>query len=156
MILALLLSAMLNLIPAPVDYTVSQGFCTNEKVTVQRGGSTFKRETASLEDFQKKEAYRITVASGGIKIETLTKEGEFRARTTLKQLKECSEALPCCIIFDYPRFRHRGLMLDESRSFKGVDFIKKQIDAMSELKLNVLHLHLVSIGLREEDDGSGI
>ena len=153
MILALLLSAMLNIIPAPVDYTVGQGYCTGEKVTVQRGGCAFKEKTAKLEDFQKKEAYRITISSGGVKIEALTKEGEFRARTTLEQLKECSEALPCCIIFDYPRFRHRGLMLDESRSFKGVDFIKKQIDAMALLKLNVLHLHLDdSAGWRIEID----
>ena len=153
MILFLLLSAMLNIIPAPVDYSVGQGYCANEKVSVQRGGSAFKAKTVNLEDFQKKEAYRITITSGGVKIETLTKEGEFRARTTLEQLKECSEALPCCIIFDYPRFRHRGLMLDESRSFKGVDFIKKQIDAMALLKLNVLHLHLDdSAGWRLEID----
>ena len=33
-------------------------------------------------------------------------------------------------------------MIDESRSFKGKEFILKQLDAMALLKLNVLHLHL--------------
>ena len=150
---AALLSAMLNLIPAPVDYTVGDGVCIEEKVSVQRGCSSFKKATASLQDFQKKEAYRLTIESKRIKIEALTKEGVFRAKTTLEQLKACGGALPCCVIFDYPRFRHRGLMLDESRSFKGVEFIKKQIDAMASLKLNVLHLHLDdSAGWRIESD----
>lgn len=153
MIFTALLSAMLNIIPAPVDYTVGQGVCAEEKVTVQNYGSAFKRAAAKLEDFQKKEAYRLTIDGRGIKIEALTKEGVFRARTTLEQLKACSGELPCCVIFDYPRFRHRGLMLDESRSFKGVEFIKKQIDAMALLKLNVLHLHLDdSAGWRIESE----
>ncbi|MBO4743667.1 MAG: hypothetical protein J5533_08550, partial [Bacteroidales bacterium] len=112
MILAALLSAMLNIIPAPVDYTVGQGVCVEETVSVQTGGSAFKKATAQLQDFQKKEAYRLTIEGRRIKIEALTKEGVFRARTTLEQLKACSGALPCCVIFDYPRFRHRGLMLD--------------------------------------------
>ena len=142
MILTALLSAMLSIIPAPVDYTVTEGVCTQEIVVVQSNGCAFRKSVAGLQDFQKKEAYRLTVESGRILIEALTKEGEFRARTTLEQLKACSGDLPCCVIFDYPRFRHRGLMIDESRSFKGLDFIKKQIDAMALLKLNVLHLHL--------------
>ncbi|MBP3257690.1 MAG: family 20 glycosylhydrolase, partial [Bacteroidales bacterium] len=52
-----------------------------------------------------------------------------------------------------PRLRHRGLMLDESRSFHGIEFLKKQIDAMALLKLNVLHLHLDdSAGWRLESE----
>lgn len=153
MILTVLLSAMLNIIPAPVDYTVREGACATKKTMVQTGSSEFKKTTASLQDFQKKEAYRLTVEPGRILIEALTNEGVFRARTTLEQLQSTTAELPCCVIFDYPRFRHRGLMLDESRSFKGVDFIKKQIDAMAALKLNVLHLHLDdSAGWRIESD----
>ena len=45
-------------------------------------------------------------------------------------------------ISDAPRFPYRGVMIDVSRNFRDKNFIKKQIDAMSRLKLNRLHLHL--------------
>ena len=63
----------------------------------------------------------------------------YRANTTLAQLER---PLPCGVIIDYPRFAWRGIMLDISRHFRNKDFILKQIDALSEVKLNVLHLHL--------------
>ena len=142
MILALLLQAMLGLIPAPVEYTPGEGVCTSGRVGTVKCRSSFRKAAASLEDFQRQEAYRLTITPSGASIEALTKEGEFRARTTLEQLRASGDALPCCTIFDYPRFRHRGLMIDESRSFKGPEFLKKQMDAMALLKLNVLPLHL--------------
>ena len=45
-------------------------------------------------------------------------------------------------ITDEPRFEYRGMMLDVSRHFFGLDFVKKQIDAMAYYKLNRLHIHL--------------
>ena len=45
-------------------------------------------------------------------------------------------------IKDFPRFRHRGLMIDSARHFLPVRTIKHAIDAMSYAKLNVLHWHL--------------
>ncbi|MBO4635117.1 MAG: beta-N-acetylhexosaminidase [Bacteroidales bacterium] len=129
MILSFILAAALQLIPAPVEYSP--------------GGSKtcFKKAVAALESWQKEEAYRLTIKGDKVKVEALTDQGRFRAQTTLDQLRAMGE-LPQGVIFDYPRFRHRGLMIDESRSFKGVEFLKKQMDAMALLKLNVLHLHL--------------
>ncbi|MBP5482798.1 MAG: beta-N-acetylhexosaminidase [Bacteroidales bacterium] len=135
------LALALGLIPAPVEYIPAQGVCVREKVVVKQDSKEFRKVTASLEPFQQKEAYRITVSPRKIKIEALTDEGFFRAGKSLEQLKAVGP-IPCGVIFDYPRLRHRGLMIDESRSFNGIDFLKKQIDAMALLKLNVLHLHL--------------
>jgi hexosaminidase len=45
-------------------------------------------------------------------------------------------------IDDAPRFAHRGVMLDVTRHFFGVDDVKRFIDATSALKFNRLHLHL--------------
>ena len=44
-------------------------------------------------------------------------------------------------IYDSPRFRHRGLLLDTARHFLPVDLIKQHLDAMVMAKLNVLHIH---------------
>jgi hexosaminidase len=50
--------------------------------------------------------------------------------------------IPCVTIEDQPRFKWRGLMLDSSRYFMPVPFIKKFIDAMSLHKMNIFHWHL--------------
>lgn len=50
--------------------------------------------------------------------------------------------LSCLQIDDYPRFGYRGLMLDVSRHFFSVEFVKKYIDLMAAYKLNNFHWHL--------------
>ena len=132
------------LIPSPVSLTEGEGTCDATKVRVREkiGKKAFLERTASLEDFAREEAYALTITPRRILIEAATPTGAFRARKTLEQLRLQSDTLSCCTVFDYPRFRHRGLMIDESRSFKGLDFLKKQVDAMALLKMNRLHLHL--------------
>lgn len=146
----ILLSALL--IPSPVSFIPSEGISKANSVVIRQDRRPFRKAVAELEPWQQEEAYRLTIGSNRIKIEAITEEGVFRANKTLEQLRALGE-VPCGVIFDYPRFRHRGLMIDESRSFKGLDFLKKQIDAMALLKLNVLHLHLDdSAGWRIESD----
>ncbi|KAL2932426.1 Beta-hexosaminidase 2 [Bienertia sinuspersici] len=45
-------------------------------------------------------------------------------------------------IWDSPIFAHRGVMLDTSRNYYGVDHILRTIAAMSWNKLNVFHWHI--------------
>ena len=140
------------LIPKPVSFTSEEGVCRAEKIVVRQNRRAFRKTVADLEPWQQKEAYRLTLDRNKVKIEALTEEGVFRARKSLEQLQALGE-VPCGVIFDYPRLRHRGLMIDESRSFKGLAFLKKQVDAMALLKLNVLHLHLDdSAGWRIESE----
>ncbi len=138
-----------SIIPRPVEYRPDSlskySVQALEKLTVRIGrrcSAAFRRKVAHLPDFAAREAYLLSVTPAGASIQALTPEGEFRARQTLAKLSSCDSSRHCCTIFDYPRYRYRGLMLDESRSFKGKKFILKQIDAMALLGLNTLHLHL--------------
>lgn len=148
----LIIALALGLIPAPVEYKPADGESSVSKVVVHRPSIGLRKATLNLPDFSRKEAYRLRIGRRKVVIEAFTAEGVFRARKSLEQLQKLGK-VPCGVITDYPRFQHRGLMIDESRSFKGMDFLKKQMDAMALLKLNVLHLHLDdSAGWRIESE----
>ncbi len=51
-------------------------------------------------------------------------------------------AIAAMAIEDAPRFVWRGVMIDVARHFVSLPTLKRQIDAMELVKLNVLHLHL--------------
>lgn len=137
--LLLIFLAALGVLPAPVSYELTDDTTRATEVEVVVGKRDFSRWSASLPQFARKEAYRLTITPKRIRIEANTPEGVYRARTTLSQL---GKPYRCGVIIDYPRFPWRGAMLDISRHFRDKDFILKQIDALSEVKINVLHLHL--------------
>ncbi len=49
--------------------------------------------------------------------------------------------LPAVTIHDHPRFRWRGLMIDCGRHFEPVAVLKRNLDGMAAVKLNVFHWH---------------
>ena len=95
-----------------------------------------------LPEVNSPEGYCLNVDFSGITIQSTTGAGLFYGLQTLLQLHAQSDEIPMCTIIDEPRFAYRGMMLDVSRHFFDVDFVKKQIDAMAHFKLNHLHLHL--------------
>ncbi|MFI3229207.1 MAG: beta-N-acetylhexosaminidase [Bacillota bacterium] len=95
------------------------------------------------------EGYRIKASEEGLRIYASTYNGGLYAVQTLKQLcnlaviNEAEQlALHYVEIEDAPRYKWRGLMLDEARWFFGADAVKRLLTTMSEYKLNVLHWHL--------------
>ena len=135
-----------KIIPEPVEYTVSNGFYNlrgdGSDIKVYLGRPEFAAKVKELPAFAQEEAYELEVGKRGVKIYAMTEEGAFRARQCLEMMRLIDRDIQYCEIFDYPRFQHRGIMLDESRSFKGKAFVKKQIDALALLRMNVMHLHL--------------
>ena len=139
-----------DIIPAPVEYAVQPGSIRSdelarmpEKVRISESAVRRRLKGRGLADWQIKSAYWLEVGKKRVTIEAADPEGVFYARQSLKMLASLDSSVVCCTILDWPRFRHRGLMLDESRNFQGKDFVMKQLDMMALLKMNRFHFHLV-------------
>ena len=96
---------------------------------------------SSLPGVVSAEAYRLHVTPDTIEVSASGKEGFLRAWQTINQLAG-KRGIACCDINDAPAYKWRGLMMDVSRHFFPISYLKKQIDVMSEYKFNRLHLHL--------------
>lgn len=93
------------------------------------------------------EGYVLQVEPSGVTITANTEQGFFYGLQSLYQLSELGKGagnreVVCCTLTDYPRFEHRGLMLDVVRYYIPKEEILKIIDVAAALKLNTLHLHL--------------
>ena len=91
------------------------------------------------------ESYELTVADAGAKLTAPTTLGILRGLQTFLQLVELTPAgfaAPAVTIKDQPRFAWRGMLIDVSRHFIPIDVLKRNIDGMAGVKMNVLHWHL--------------
>jgi hexosaminidase len=122
----------------PLDF----GVTTPEKAQLVIHCDHASKEVVELgED----ESYSLEVTPSGAKLNAPTTLGVMRGLQTFLQLIETTPqgfAVPTVIIEDAPRFPWRGLMIDSGRHFMPVEVIKRNLDAMAAVKLNVLHWHL--------------
>jgi hexosaminidase len=91
------------------------------------------------------EAYVLTIDSQRAVLKATTTVGALRGFETLLQLVGGDRAgyfLPAVTVDDAPRFPWRGLLIDVCRHWMPIDVIKRNLDGMAAVKLNVLHLHL--------------
>lgn len=88
------------------------------------------------------ESYILHISKENIRIEAGSEAGIFYGLQSLLQLVEDGTKLPLLYIEDTPRFTYRGLMMDVSRHFFDVAFVKKQLDMLAYLKMNRFHWHL--------------
>ncbi len=91
------------------------------------------------------ESYELDVTSSGAKLNAPTTLGAIRGLQTFLQLVEITAkgfAAPAVTIKDQPRFPWRGTMIDVSRHFIPLDVLKRNLDGMAAVKMNVLHWHL--------------
>jgi hexosaminidase len=91
------------------------------------------------------ESYELTVDAGKARLRAPNPLGVLRGLQTLLQLvrrQGGQSVLPAVRIADQPRFPWRGLMIDPCRRWQPVEVIKRTLDGMEAVKLNVLHWHL--------------
>ncbi|TCO08753.1 beta-N-acetylhexosaminidase [Natronoflexus pectinivorans] len=108
----------------------------------------------SVGDFPElgEEGYELFVDDDHIRLNANNPVGLFWGLQTLRQLFpvqiEKNEVqserwlIGTGVIRDYPRYEHRGAMLDVSRHFFGVEDVKRFIDFMAAYKMNRFHMHL--------------
>ncbi|XVF06569.1 hypothetical protein REPUB_Repub06bG0060600 [Reevesia pubescens] len=92
------------------------------------------------------ETYSLSISEVGATayLKAPTAWGAMRGLETFSQLVWGNpSAVPVGLyIWDAPLFAHRGVMLDTSRNYYGVEDILRTIEAMSANKLNVFHWHI--------------
>jgi hexosaminidase len=91
------------------------------------------------------ESYELTVTGSGAKIMAPTPLGALYGLQTFLQLVQITPngfAVPAVTVKDQPRFPWRGMLIDVSRHFIPVDVLKRNLDGMAAVKMNVLHWHL--------------
>jgi hexosaminidase len=115
----------------------------------QAAGATvevrFTRETGEFPRLGDDESYRLEIKPDAARLEAATDLGVLRGLETILQLVQMTGegwVLPAVTIEDRPRFPWRGLLLDVSRHWLGMDSVKRTLDGMAVVKYNVLHWHL--------------
>jgi len=96
-------------------------------------------------ELHENESYRLEVLPEQILLSAETDIGAIRGLETLLQLLTADDEgyyFPEVHIDDQPRFPWRGLLIDPCRHWMPVDVIKRNLDAMAAVKMNVLHWHL--------------
>jgi hexosaminidase len=91
------------------------------------------------------ESYSLEVTEQRVTVKANTSVGALRALETVWQLVSADHGqyvLSAVSIQDKPRFAWRGLMIDVSRHWQPVEVVKRNIDALAAVKMNVFHWHL--------------
>ncbi len=92
------------------------------------------------------ESYRLVISAEGIRLSAATDIGALRGMETFLQLLQADTEgyfFPGVDISDAPRFPWRGLLIDIARHYMPPEVIRRNLDGMAALKMNVLHWHLV-------------
>jgi hexosaminidase len=99
----------------------------------------------AVQELGEDESYSLEISPAGAKLDAATTLGIMRGLETFLQLVQTTSdgfAAPAIAIQDQPRFLWRGLMIDVGRHFIPLDVLKRNLDGMAAVKLNVFHWHL--------------
>jgi hexosaminidase len=98
-----------------------------------------------VQELGEDESYSLDISAAGAKLEAGTVLGIMRGLQTFLQLVQSTSdgfAAAAVVIQDKPRFPWRGLMIDVGRHFIPLNVLKRNLDGMAAVKMNVFHWHL--------------
>ncbi len=91
------------------------------------------------------ESYTLEVSRQKAQLNAASPVGILRGLETLLQLVDLDDesfGIPAVKIDDAPRFAWRGLLIDVCRHWEPIEVVKRNLDGMAALKMNVFHWHL--------------
>jgi hexosaminidase len=131
-----------------------QGYCNEkyhlsfEMVKMENTKKESNQIRLQLDNTYKEDRYQLEISDRGVEIRG-SESGVFYGIQSLIQLLPVNTRpgqkklpVPFIKISDEPRFAYRGMLLDVSRHFFPIDFLKKCIDLAAYHKMNYIHLHL--------------
>uniref|UniRef100_A0A0M3IDG3 Beta-hexosaminidase n=1 Tax=Ascaris lumbricoides TaxID=6252 RepID=A0A0M3IDG3_ASCLU len=93
------------------------------------------------------ESYKLNVTSSDAILKAVEVWGALRGLESFSHMVYYNASLGhmirSAIIKDFPRFPHRGVLLDTSRHFLSTNVLKANIELMAQNKFNVFHWHIV-------------
>jgi hexosaminidase len=122
----------------PIDLKVADS--ANATLAIQCDGGT-----KDVQQLGEDESYRLEVTATSARLSAPSTLGVMRGLQTFLQLVRITGegfAVQEVSIEDSPRFPWRGLMIDVGRHFIPLDVLKRNLDGMAAVKLNVFHWHL--------------
>jgi hexosaminidase len=125
----------------PFALTPVAGTAATRTMLVIHCGSAGERVQSPMAD----ESYTLEITSQSARLDAPYALGVLRGLETFLQLVDPDEKpffLPAIKIDDRPRFPWRGLHIDVSRHWIPPDIIRRNLDAMAAMKMNVFHWHL--------------
>jgi hexosaminidase len=122
-------------------------FFPQDYVTVSSNPAALQIEAARIGKLEVKEdeSYILIITPDGLTLKAETDIGAMRGLETVLQLLTADENgyyFPAIAVNDKPRFPWRGLMIDVARHWQPIEVIKRNLDGMAAVKMNVLHLHI--------------
>lgn len=98
--------------------------------------------SSQLSEIEKKEAYELNISSRILNLHSSSDIGLQNGVMTIGQALKQRDALPTGDVHDYSAQEYRGLQVDSGRRYYSMNWLKKTVDEMAELKLNKMQLRL--------------
>ncbi|XP_063709245.1 chitooligosaccharidolytic beta-N-acetylglucosaminidase-like [Culicoides brevitarsis] len=128
-----------------------RGVTLNQKDSVPVYINLHISSSSSDLNYETNESYELRITKKDFVIVTIFAESFYGARNGLETLSQLivfddihnDLLIPSEVeIHDAPTYKHRGVILDTSRSYFPVDAIKRTIDALAMVKMNTFHWHI--------------
>jgi hexosaminidase len=98
--------------------------------------------SAAVQQSGEDESYHLEISTTDVQLTAANPIGTIRGLQTLLQLVRITPkgfSVPVVIIDDKPRFPWRGLLIDSGHRFVPISTVKRNLDGMEAVKLNVFH-----------------